>query len=321
MSGQLPPLSKFQGFKVVRIDRRQIKNADYNPRTISPATRRKLRRSLERFKLVETLVWNVRTGNLVGGHQRIGEIDALEGTDAYSLDVSQIDVDIETEKALNIALNNPELQGQYDIDLLASVVKDVLDTSPKLVEDAGVDRSNLAMWFGDDFLTPAAAQQAAVEAPIVEELNAMYEAGSETRRAAPPSVQQPSPSLQSANQPPPPEDDESRQYGEKGWTKQDFRDRRAEFKGQKTLLDEANCYLTLSFDSTAQLGDFLERYGFNPELRSIDASQLLGTLGIELEPIAPDGRLRVDVEDEEFLARQAAGDDTYDTDDDDAALP
>lgn len=299
----LPPLAKAQGFKAVTIDRRRIANAEYNPRTISPAQRRKLRKSLERFKLVETLVWNVRSGNLVGGHQRLSQIDDMEGTDAYSLTVSQVDVDDVTERALNIALNNPENQGQYDIAMLADVIGDVRKTSPGLVQDAGFDLSNLSMLFGDEFLLPHERAQSSADAPVVADLDAMYEAGAATQRAkaakasaasADDSSEDDAESDPSADPSANPSDGEGEQtYGKAGWTKQDFKDRRREYSAQRTLVDEANSFLVLVFDSGSQIGALLESLGINPNLTTIDASQFLGAIGVELpavsaeEPAAP----------------------------------
>lgn len=306
----LPPLAKAQGFKAVTIDRRRIANAEYNPRTISPAQRRKLRKSLERFKLVETLVWNVRTGNLVGGHQRLSQIDDMEGSDAYSLTVSQVDVDDTTERALNIALNNPENQGQYDIAMLADVIGDVRKTSPGLVQDAGFDLSNLSMLFGDEFLLPHERAQASSDAPVVADLDAMYEAGAAAQRAkaakasAASAASSDDPSDNDAESDPSsdpsadPSSDPSggegeQTYGKAGWTKQDFKDRRREYSSQRTLVDEANSFLVLVFDSGSQIGTLLESLGLNPNLTTIDASQFLGAIGVELpsvsaeEPVAP----------------------------------
>src|SRR5688572_10862319 len=52
----------------------RINPASYNPRKdlqpSDPAYSR-LKKALERFDLVEPLVWNKRSGNLVGGHQRL----------------------------------------------------------------------------------------------------------------------------------------------------------------------------------------------------------------------------------------------------------
>lgn len=52
----------------------ELKAAAYNPRKdLQPedAEYQKLRRSFEEFGYVEPVVWNERTGNLVGGHQRL----------------------------------------------------------------------------------------------------------------------------------------------------------------------------------------------------------------------------------------------------------
>src|SRR2546428_6999537 len=59
---------------IQNIEISQIKPAEYNPRKdLKPgdAELEKLRAVIDRFDLVEPLVWNRRTGNLVGGHQRL----------------------------------------------------------------------------------------------------------------------------------------------------------------------------------------------------------------------------------------------------------
>src|SRR4051812_18566168 len=91
-------LSKYQRFTTERVHRRDLKNAPYNPRKIDEHARKKLKAIVKRDGLIQTLTWNKRTGNLVGGHQRISLIDELEGTDDYFLDVAAIDVDLKKEK-------------------------------------------------------------------------------------------------------------------------------------------------------------------------------------------------------------------------------
>jgi len=118
-------LSKYQKFEAVTIDRGKIKNAKYNPRTIGEDEKKALKKSLKTFGLVDTLIWNVRTGNLVGGHQRINQLDELEKSQDYLITVSQIDVDEKTEKELNIALNNSNLQGQFDVDMLKELFSEI----------------------------------------------------------------------------------------------------------------------------------------------------------------------------------------------------
>lgn len=118
-------ISKYQKFEAVTINRKLIKNATYNPRTIGEKELKALRKSLKTHGLVETLVWNKNTGNLVGGHQRLSQLDVLEGTDDYQLTVAQIDVPIKQEKEINIALNNQDIQGTYDVVALKGLFKDI----------------------------------------------------------------------------------------------------------------------------------------------------------------------------------------------------
>ena len=118
-------VTELQRFELRTIARSEIKNAPYNPRTITAAGKEKLRASLGEFGLVQPLVWNARTKNLVGGHQRLEQIDALEGSSDYSITVAVVDLDEPREKALNVILNSPEVGGQFDEVLLKRVLLDV----------------------------------------------------------------------------------------------------------------------------------------------------------------------------------------------------
>ena len=111
--------SKYQKFTVETISRADIKNADYNPRIIDKEAKKRLKKTLQENGLVSALTWNKRTGNLVGGHQRLEQLDALEKGKDYSLDVCVIDVDERQEAKLNVILNNPSMQGDWDLDKLA----------------------------------------------------------------------------------------------------------------------------------------------------------------------------------------------------------
>jgi len=139
-------LSKYQRFEPRRINRCDIKNAPYNPRTIGPAERKRLKASLKANGLVETLVWNERTGNLVGGHQRIGILDELEGRDDYDLDVAVVDVDLRQEQNLNLALNNRNIQGDWDDDMVADLLRDRDGDELKAI---GVTDLDLQVLLGD----------------------------------------------------------------------------------------------------------------------------------------------------------------------------
>lgn len=117
-----PRLSKFQAFRIERLARRELKGAPYNPRVISPHAAKRLRESLRANGLVETIIWNRRTGNLVGGHQRLSQLDALEKSPDYSLDVAVIEVDEKQEREINVALNNPSMQGAYSVEALEQML-------------------------------------------------------------------------------------------------------------------------------------------------------------------------------------------------------
>jgi ParB-like chromosome segregation protein Spo0J len=116
----------------VRVDKipvSDIKIAGYNPRKdLQPGDPeyQAIERSLDRFGLVDPLVWNSRTGHLVAGHQRLKVLIARGYTE---VDVSVVDVDLQEEAALNVALN--KITGVWDepklFDLLSEFQRDKLD--------------------------------------------------------------------------------------------------------------------------------------------------------------------------------------------------
>ena len=112
--------------RVLSID--ALKPAAYNPRKVAAPAYRKLVASLAAFGLVEPLVWNERTGHVVGGHLRLR---ALEELGYAEVPVSVVRLDDAQEKALNVALNNLELQGRYDPGKLADLLAE-LEGVPEL---------------------------------------------------------------------------------------------------------------------------------------------------------------------------------------------
>ena len=139
-------VSKFQKFDTETIKRSDIKNADYNPRIMGKESKRMLRRSLSESGLVSALTWNKRTGNLVGGHQRLEQLDALEKSRDYELTVCVVDVDEREEAKLNVQLNNPSMQGDWDLDKLANITED-FDLS---FDQLGFSNSEIELMFGGD---------------------------------------------------------------------------------------------------------------------------------------------------------------------------
>lgn len=152
--------SKYQKFKIETINRADIKNAEYNPRIMDKESKKRLKEGLRKHGLVSTLTWNKRTGNLVGGHQRLEQLDALEKNKDYSLDVCVIDVDEKEEAILNVQLNNPSMQGDWDLDKLA-LITEQFDTD---FDEMGFSKLDVDFMFdGDDrfsemFETPEAQE-------------------------------------------------------------------------------------------------------------------------------------------------------------------
>ncbi len=96
-----------------------INPAPYNPRVeLQPgdAQYEALKNSLGRFGLVEPLVVNRKTGNLISGHQRL---NVLKAQGIEEAEVIVADLDEETEKAANIAMN--KIEGEWDYDKLDEI--------------------------------------------------------------------------------------------------------------------------------------------------------------------------------------------------------
>ena len=147
-------LSQFQKFTTKTVHRSELKGAPYNPRYIKAAAKAKLKETLARVGLVQPIVWNERTGNIVGGHQRISQLDALEGKSDYSLTVAVLDVDEAREKELNILLNNESVTGEWDLEKL----KTILDAEIDLI-NTGLDNSDLMQMFGEAPSQPKSEHQ------------------------------------------------------------------------------------------------------------------------------------------------------------------
>lgn len=139
--------SKYQAYETETISRDQIKNAPYNPRIMDDGAKKRLKKNIARHGLVSALTWNKRTGNLVGGHQRLEQLDALEKSQDYELTVCVVDVDEREEAALNVQLNNPSMQGEWDLDKLAGISEEFdLDMS----DDLGFTQTDIDFMFDGD---------------------------------------------------------------------------------------------------------------------------------------------------------------------------
>ena len=116
--------------KMRRIPWRKIKPAPYNPRrALQPGEPEyeKIKRSIESFGLVDPLIWNRRSGHLVGGHQRFAVMRQEWNTQTFECVV--VDIPPAKEKALNLALN--KIAGEWEGEKLAELLAE-LQSDPEI---------------------------------------------------------------------------------------------------------------------------------------------------------------------------------------------
>jgi DNA modification methylase len=100
------------------IEKKQIADlipAPYNPRQSTAKQEKHLKESLEKFGLVEPIIFNKQTGYIVGGHFRVRELKKLG---IKEIECVIVDLNEDDEKELNIRLNANT--GSWDWDTLAN---------------------------------------------------------------------------------------------------------------------------------------------------------------------------------------------------------
>jgi len=132
----------------IKIERRPVADllpAGYNPRVaVEPGSRlyEQLQRSLQMFGYAAPIVWNKRSGRIVGGHQRLSVMIQAFGVE--EVDVRVVDLSDTQEKALNVALN--KIAGDWDTAKLASLLRDLdaLDDAADVTAlDTGYNRKEI----------------------------------------------------------------------------------------------------------------------------------------------------------------------------------
>ena len=112
----------------MQIERKRISDlnrATYNPRIdLIPGDPEyeNLRRSITTYGLLIPVIWNKRTNNVVGGHQRL---TVLENEGETEVDVSVVDLNPIQERQLNVALN--KIEGGWDEEKLGALLEELGD--------------------------------------------------------------------------------------------------------------------------------------------------------------------------------------------------
>lgn len=100
---------KKSNFEIRLVKISDLKPAEYNPREITKEALDGLKASIKKFGLVENVVAN-KDMTLISGHQRLKALTELGFQDVNCV---ILDLNKEDEKKLNIALNNPHIQGSF----------------------------------------------------------------------------------------------------------------------------------------------------------------------------------------------------------------
>lgn len=105
----------------------QLKESGYNPRTIDDEAMAGLTASIEKFGLVEPIIVNTRGGKniIIGGHQRYKALMGLYGP-GHKCRCVTVNKNRPQEKALNVTLNNPAVQGEF-VDGLSEHIQSIKD--------------------------------------------------------------------------------------------------------------------------------------------------------------------------------------------------
>ena len=100
--------------KIEEIEISKLKPATYNPRQISTKQYNDLKKSIERFGLVDPIIVN-KDNTVIGGHQRLKIIKSLG---EKTIGCIVLNLNKEKERELNIRLNKNT--GDFDMDILAN---------------------------------------------------------------------------------------------------------------------------------------------------------------------------------------------------------
>lgn len=231
-------LSKYIKSESVELKRSTVHFASYNPRTLSEEERKTLKRGIKKFGLVGGIIVNKRTGmTVVSGHQRLTVMDELNKfpENDYALRVDLIDVDDKQEKELNILLNNPNAQGKWDYDALAKMVPDI-DW-----KDAGLTDVDLNL-IGCDYLL-----QTEAESSIADALSDMMSEVNEQN-----------------------ESDKAQRQLERAENVAHMKEVKQQVKeNSQKQAEDMDAYVMLSFDTYEAKAAFMERFGYEPDMKFI----------------------------------------------------
>ncbi|MCT3817839.1 DNA methylase [Elizabethkingia anophelis] len=231
--------------------------SDYNPRTISDDARKKLKANIKKNGIIGGLVVNEQTGNLVSGHQRVSIADEVNkydpesGKNDYEIKVEIIDVDLKTEKELNLFFNSRSVSGEYDYAKLALMIPDI-DVDVAGLDD--VDMSFIEMEMPEPVEVDVSTfepQASKKEKSITQELDN--------------SISTPEASISEM---------EREELEEKSRQEKIDAVKKVKEQVKQSAVYEGDPYFTISFDSYENKVFFLEQFGISADVKIIKGEEL-----------------------------------------------
>lgn len=127
--------------RLTRWSMRVVKLSDMKPmpdnaRTMSDSSLAALEICVEEFGYVEPIVWNKRTGHIIGGHQRHS---VLKDKGVLMATVVVVDIPEEQEAEANLSLNNPKIEGRWD-DTASALIEKVEEAEEGLFKALRMDK-------------------------------------------------------------------------------------------------------------------------------------------------------------------------------------
>lgn len=163
----------WEAWEPLRVLRSSIQGAEYNPRVLSDKARRRLKAGMGKLHLLQPLVWNKRSGVLVGGHQRLKILDQhADGAKDYYLTVAAVDLEPSDEVAANALLNNQEAAGEFDLAKL----REMFDRNPGIdLEATGFEQVDILRLFGTTKLDVASADDLAAMGESLDKMRELQD--------------------------------------------------------------------------------------------------------------------------------------------------
>ncbi|MCT4151303.1 DNA methylase [Elizabethkingia anophelis] len=231
--------------------------SDYNPRTISDDARKKLKANIKKNGIIGGLVVNEQTGNLVSGHQRVSiadevnKYDSESGKNDYEIKVEIIDVDLKTEKELNIFFNSKSVQGEMDYAKLALMIPDID------IDIAGLDDVDMS------FIEMEMPEPVEVDVPVFEPQAAKK--GKSITQELDNSISTPEASISEM---------EREELEEKSRQEKIDAVKKVKEQVKQGAVYEGDPYFTISFDSYENKVFFLEQFGISADVKIIKGEEL-----------------------------------------------